>query len=152
MNNRRIILKDLFFVIFYTAVLSILFGIILAFIDYYLQIAIHFTFANLLFLMIAIYIGKTIRGVVKSPHIIYSIIAGIGMFVSWLIIVTLPSLYAFGLSLQTPLIILNIRYYFNTAIDLFNPLSFISNFSFDYLISMLILGVGCYLGISRTIR
>jgi hypothetical protein len=144
--------KDLLYVILYTLVLSIPLGFVLAFIDYYLQISISFTFSDLLYLIIAMYIGRTIRNIVKEPHIIYTIIAAVGMVISWLIIILLPDVYAFGLSLGNPYIIFDIRYYLYNGIIILNPVHWITDFSLSYLISLLVLVVGLYLGISRTVR
>ena len=144
--------KDLLFVILYTLVLSIPLGFVLAFIDYYLQTSISFTFSDLLYLIIAIYIGRTIRNIIKEPHIVYTIIAAIGMIISWLIIILLPDVYAFGLSLGNPYIIFDIRYYLYNGIIILNPVNWVTDFSLPYLISLLVLVVGMYLGISRTVR
>jgi len=151
-NNRRFKWKDCFYVILYTTVLSVLFGIILAFVDYYLQTSIDFTFANLLYLVIAIYIGKTVRKVIENPHPVYSVIAGMGMVVSWVIIVSMPTLYGIGLALNNPLVIFNINYYLQSALTLFSPLTWIHHFSINLLLTLLIFVVGTYLGISRTTR
>lgn len=138
--------------ILYTLVLSVLFGIILAFIDYYLQTSIDFTFANLLYLVIAIYIGNTIRKVVEKPHPAYSIVAGIGMVLAWVIIISMPTLYGIGLMIDNPLVIFNVNYYLQSALSLLNPWTWFHHFSFNLVITLLILVVGTYLGIQRTTR
>lgn len=138
--------------ILYTLVLSVLFGIILAFIDYYLQTSIDFTFANLLYLVIAIYIGNTIRKVVEKPHPAYSIVAGIGMVLAWVIIISMPTLYGIGLMIDNPLVIFNVNYYLQSALSLLNPWTWFHHFSINLVITLLILVVGTYLGIQRTTR
>jgi len=150
-NLKTIKIKDLLFVILYSSVLPILLGALLGFIDYYLQTMLSFTFAYMLYWFIAIYIGKTVRKQYDNPHIVYTIIAGIGMLCAWTVLITLPYVYAQALYLGEPTLVFSPSIYLYAFLDFFNPLIWIQYFSLDLMIQLLILGVGTYLGIKRTL-
>ncbi len=142
--------KDLLFVILYAIVLPILFGVLLGLVDYYMRTLWSFTFASLLFWLIAINTGKMVRRQYKNPHIIYSIIACIGMLFAAVIIYTLPFYYAMnGVALGN---LFDLRVYWSVFISVMNPLNWIANFSLDFAIWLIIIVVGTYLGVKKTLH
>lgn len=142
--------KDLLFVMLYAIVLPILLGILLGLVDYYMRTILSFTFASLLFWLIAINTGKMVRRQYENPHLVYSIIAGIGMLFSAIIIYTLPFYYSLnGVGLGN---LFDLRIYWSVLISVMNPLNFIANFSFDFALWILIIVIGTYLGVKRTIH
>lgn len=144
--------KDLLFAILYTLILSVAFGIVLGYLDFYLTRSINFTFVGLLYWIIAIYIGKTVRKAVSEPHLVYTIIAGIGMVLSWSIINTVPFLLANGITLADYQTFFSVRIYFQVLIATMNPVTGISSGILDYLITLLIFSVGTYLGVKKTLK
>ncbi len=155
MLNRKLSnvnLKDLLYVILYTFILSVAFGIVLGYADYYLISSINFSFIGFLYWIIAIYIGTTVRKVVEDAHLVYTIIAGIGMVLSFAILNTVPVFLMNSITLQDYKIFLDITYYFHILVLTLNPITGISMGFLNYLITLIIFGVGTYLGIQRTLH
>ncbi|MDD3113577.1 MAG: hypothetical protein WCR28_03880 [Candidatus Izemoplasmatales bacterium] len=147
---KAIRLKDLLFVILYGVFLPTLLGILVGLIDYFLRDALNFTLGNILFWGVAIFTGKWVRRQYETPHLLYAILAGIGIFFSAMIIHTIPVFYALnGVGFQE---IFDLRVYFSVMILVMNPISWIQNFSLDLALWLLILFVGTYLGVKRTIE
>ncbi|MBU0997889.1 MAG: hypothetical protein KKE16_07605 [Firmicutes bacterium] len=144
--------KDLIFVLLYTIILSVAFGIILGYADFYLISSVNFSLGGFLYWIIAIYIGTTIRKSITEPHIVYTIIAGIGMVFSFAILNTVPIFLLNGISLQDYEIFLDITYYFHILILTLNPFNGIGMGFLSYIITILIFGVGTYLGIQKTLH
>lgn len=147
---KAIRIKDLVFVILYGVLLPTLLGILVGLIDYFLRANLKFTLGNLLFWAIAIFTGKWVRRQYDTPHLLYVILAAIGIFFSAIIIHTIPVFYALnGVGIQE---IFDLRIYFSVMVMVMNPLSWIQNFSLDLALWLLILFVGTYLGVKRTIE
>jgi hypothetical protein len=142
--------KDLFFVVLYGLGLSCLFGIFVGLIDYFLREYLNFTLGNILFWVVAITIGKMVRRQYETPHLVYAILAAIGIFFSAIIIHTIPVFYALsGVGIGE---IFDLRIYFGVLIAVINPLNWVANFSLELGLWLLILVVGTYLGVKRTIE
>lgn len=148
---REILLKDLVFVILYSLVLPLLLGVLLGLFDYYLQAYLNFSYSSMLYWLIAIMTGSFVRKQYDQPHILYSVIAGIGMIFAWTVIYTLPSLYAFSVAFGTPEILYDVTYYFQSMILFWNPLNWFSGDVLRQILLLLIVTVGTYLGIKRTL-
>lgn len=149
---RQIDIKDLLFVILYSAVISVLFGLILGFIDVFLSRTISLTFSTLLYWIVAVYLGRTTKRIVKNPHIVYTVIAFLGMISAWMIIDSLPTYYIVYTNMGVGMWdwVFNIPQYYRLGIQFFNPLFMIQNFSILEIVRLLIVGVGTYLGIKET--
>lgn len=141
--------KDFLFVLLYGIFLPILFGILLGLIDYFLIGMISFSIANILFFIVAINTGNLVRKQYENPHLLYSIVAGIGMVFSAIIIHTLPVFYSLnGVAASN---LFDLRIYFGVFLLVINPLNWIQNFSLDLLIWLAFLALGTYFGIRRTL-
>ncbi len=141
-------LKDLIFVILYGVVISILLGIALGFIDYYIRSYINFSLAILMFFFSAQYIGRTVRKQYEIPHILYIVITGIFLVFQAIIIYGLPFIYTIAQQYEDITIVLDLRMYLQYFLLLIT--SVFTNFSFNYVLMFLIIAVGTYVGISKT--
>jgi len=141
-------LKDLIFVILYGVVISILLGIALGFIDYYIRSYINFSLAILMFFFSAQYIGRTVRKQYEKPHILYIIITGIFLVFQAIIIYGLPFIYSIAQQFEDIMIVLDLRMYLQYFILLIT--SIFTNFNFNYILMLLIIAVGTYVGVSKT--
>lgn len=138
-------LKDLLFVILYGVVVSLLLGVVIGLIDYYLQRVISFSFSMIMFFISARFIGLRVRQQYEYPHIVYTIITGVFLVMQAVIIYALPTVYGLALAYNLDVtIIFDIGLYFQAFI------SIITNFSFYGLLYILIVAVGTYQGIRVT--
>lgn len=147
-NLKDIKIKDLIFVILYGGVISTLLGIVIGFIDFYLLTLISFSFSILLFFFSAQYIGGLVRKQYSEPHIVYSIITGIFLVFQAVIINGLPIIYALARDFGDVTLIFDIRMYFTYFLAFLR--SIVTAFSFNYVIMILAISVGTYLGIRKT--
>lgn len=141
--------KDFVFVILYGLGFSVLFGILLGFIDYFIQKT-GFSFMYVLYFVFANYLGIKIRNQSDRPHVLYGVITFIGLMIAWVILNSFPIVYQFAVESGDRLSAFNPSYYFEVGKLLFNPLRFINQFSFDLLLWWLFFGVGTYIGVSKT--
>lgn len=140
--------KDLLFVILYGVVLSVLLGIVLGFVDYYIRQYITFSFALLMFFICSQYIGGMVRRQYEFPHIVYTVLTGVFLVFQAVIIYSLPLIYEAAIGLGDISLVFNFGLYFEFFIYLIKGL--FTNFSFDYLIMVLFIVVGTYVGVKRT--
>lgn len=145
---KHIKLKDLLFVILYGAVLSLLFGVLLGFIDYYLSTYIRISFAGLLFFLSSIQIGKLVRKQYEYPHIVYIVITGVFLVFQALIIFFLPLIFSIVLTYEAPGLVFDINLYIivfkNFVTGLF------TQFNINLWLTIFIFGIGTYLGVKQT--
>ena len=149
--NRRlkdIVLKDLIFVILYGGLISILLGVVLGFIDYYLRTSINFSLAIMMFFFSAQYIGRLVRKQYTEPHVVYSVITGIFLVFQAIIIYGLPLIYQVAIANEDIFMIFDVRMYLSFFL-LFLQSMFVA-FSFNYVITILVIAVGTYVGIKNT--
>jgi len=148
LNN--IVPKDLLFVLLYTALMTIGLSILLGLIDYFIIKFLGTQIGSLLFWVLAIMTGTMVRKQYDNPHLVYSIIAGVGMLLAAVIIEVVPFiLFAVG-SREFAALIFDFDIYLTNFLYLYNPINWITNFSFSYLITLLMIFVGTYLGVKRT--
>lgn len=145
--------KDLLFVILYGVVISILLGVALGFVDYYLIKLVRIRLAGLMFFISSMYIGRLVRKQYETPHLVYSIITGVCLVLQAIIIYALPDVFHFIVNTQSPItFVFDIRLYYYYIVEFFQLL--ISNFSVNFLlnilITVLILSVGTYVGVKNT--
>lgn len=140
--------KDLIFVILYGGILSILFGVLLGFIDYYLSMYVRISFAGILFFLSSIEIGKLVRNQYEYPHIVYIVITGFFLVVQAIIIFFLPAIFQIVKESNSPELVFNIRLYLIVLQNFFKQL--FSGFNFNLWLTILIFGIGTYLGIKQT--
>lgn len=130
-----------------TIILAVLFGLI----DFLAIRYLSFQIGNLLFWILAVLAGNMIRKQYEKPHLIYSIIVLIGLLLGAVIIEVLPVIMFYYGSSEFASIIFDITIYLEGALYLYNPLLWIKNFSFNYMITLLMIAVGTYLGVKRTL-
>lgn len=147
-NFRNIRPKDLIFVILYGGVISLLFGVLIGFIDYYLLSLIGFSFSILLFFFTAQYIGGLVRKQYETPHLVYSIITGVFLVVQAIIINGLPIIYSLARDYGDIMLVFNVRMYISYFWVFLR--SIVTDFHFNYVIMILAISVGTYLGIRKT--
>ena len=140
--------KDLIFVILYGGVLSILFGVLLGFIDYYLSMYVRISFAGILFFLSSIQIGKLVRNQYEFPHIVYIVITGFFLVVQAIIIFFLPAVFQVVKESNSPELVFDIRLYLIVLQNFFKQL--FSGFNFNLWLTIFIFGIGTYLGIKQT--
>ncbi|MFA7076103.1 MAG: hypothetical protein WC152_05490 [Candidatus Izemoplasmatales bacterium] len=140
--------KDLFYVFLYGGVLSILFGILLGFIDYYISTYIRISFAGILFFLSSMQIGKMVRKQYDFPHIAYMIITGIFLVIQAIIIFFLPFIFTFVKENNSPELVFDYRLYWLVLQNLFKGL--FTTFNFNLWLTVFIFGIGTYLGVKQT--
>ncbi len=145
-NLKDIKLKDLFFVILYGGLTSILLGLIIGFLDYYITSLINFSFMMLLFFFSAQFVGNLVRKQYIRPHIVYTIITG--LFLVLQVVIILGVKFALLALPGNIMVIFNVNLYFYYVYMFFYSL--VTHFSFDYLLMLLVIVVGIYVGIRRT--
>jgi len=140
--------KDLIFVKLYGGVISILLGIMIGLLDFYITQFIGFSFSMLLFFFSAQYIGGLVRKQYDVPHIVYTIITGVFLVLQAIIVYALPIIFPIAVEYGDATIIFSVSLYAQFIILFFKTM--IAYFSFDYLLIILIVSIGTYLGIKRT--
>ncbi|MFA5720622.1 MAG: hypothetical protein WC939_06165 [Acholeplasmataceae bacterium] len=145
---RYLKLKDLMFVILYGVVLSLLFGVLIGFIDYYLQNVIRISFSGIFFFLSSIQIGKLVRKQYDYPHIIYIIITGIFLVIQAIIIYFLPYIYQIVIEFNSPEAVFDLSLYLAVLKSFISNL--FSGFNINQWLYVLIFGIGTYLGIKQT--
>lgn len=147
---KEIQLKDLAFVILYTMLLSIGGAMLLGLIDFLFIKYLSTQLGSLLFWLLAFLTGSLIRKQYVKPNIVYTVITGIGLLLAAVIIEALPIMLIYAQSTEFASIIFDVRIYFDWMLYYYNPLNLILNFNFNYLITILMIAVGTYLGVKRT--
>jgi len=142
---KEIKLKDLFFVILYGGLISILLGYVIGFIDYYISKTLSFSFMMILFFFSSQFVGNLVRKQYIVPHFVYTIITGI--FLTLQVIIILGVKFAL-LAFTDITVIFDIRLYFYYTYMFI--IGLFTNFSFEYLLMLLFIIVGIYVGIRRT--
>ncbi|MDD3129764.1 MAG: hypothetical protein PHW21_05290 [Candidatus Izemoplasmatales bacterium] len=141
-------LKDLLYVILYGGVLSILIGVLIGFIDYYLQTQLPVSFAGILFFLSSMQIGKMVRRQYEFPHIVYIVITGFFMVIQAFIIFFFPTLYLTVLINDMPSL------FFSGSLYLYILESFIGSlflsFNINAWLTLLVFVIGVYLGVKQT--
>jgi hypothetical protein len=122
-------LKDLVFVILYGVVISLLLGIALGFADNFIRSSINFSLSLMMFFFSAQYIGIFL---VFQAVIIYG----------------LPLVYSIAQELGDITVVFNPSLYLQYFLLLIT--SIFTNFSFNYILMLLIIAVGTYVGVSKT--
>lgn len=145
---RDINLKDLVFVILYGGLISSLLGIVIGFIDNYLVSSIGWSFGLFMFFISSQYIGNTVRKQYDRPNIVYTVITGIFLVFQAVIIYGLPLTYTIYLNTGDITALFNVGYYFQ--VFLYMLISIFTSFSFNYILSILFIVVGVYVGVRRT--
>jgi len=135
-------------VFLYGGVLSVLFGLMVGFIDYYLQIYIGFSFSGLLFFLSSIQIGKMVRNQYEYPHIVYILFTGFSLVVQAFIIFFLPFVFSVVLEFESPLYVFDYTLYWVVLRGFL--LSLVSGFNFNSWLTLLIYTIGVYLGVKQT--
>ncbi|MFA6647776.1 MAG: hypothetical protein WCS32_03975 [Candidatus Izemoplasmatales bacterium] len=141
-------LKDLLYVILYGGVLSILIGVLIGFIDYYLQTQLPVSFAGILFFLSSMQIGKMVRRQYEFPHIVYIVITGFFMVIQAFIIFFFPTVYLTVLINDMPSL------FFSGSLYLYILESFIGSlflsFNINAWLTLLVFVIGVYLGVKQT--
>ncbi len=147
---KNIVVKDLVFVLLYTMLMTLGLSLLLGLIDFFIIKFLGTQIGGLLFWVLAFWTGSMVRKQYENPHLVYSIIAGIGLLLAAVIIEVVPFiLYAVG-SREFAALIFDFDIYLTQFMYLYNPINWIRNFSFNYLITLLMIFVGTYLGVKRT--
>jgi len=147
-NLKDIKLKDLIFVILYGGVISILLGVMIGLIDYYITQLISFSLSMILFFFSAQFIGGLVRKQYKFPHIVYTVITGLFLVIQAIIVYGLPLIYYIAKETGDMSLIFSVSMYFQFVLYFFRTL--VLSFNFNYILIILVISVGTYLGIKRT--
>lgn len=148
---KSIRLKDLAFVFLYGIVLSILFGIMIGMVDIIIKtyvlsgISLSFIF----FFLSSRWLGREIGRQYDYPHIVYVVIAFIGLFIQAVIVLVFQMFNP--IIIDHPEVFLDERIYIEGFITLLRFMftgSFLS--SMRFMISFLFMGVGIYIGLRET--
>lgn len=142
--------KDLLFVLLYAVVLTFALAILMGLIDFLFIKYLSTQLGSLFFWLLAFLMGSIIRKQYDQPHLLYSIITLVSLLISAVIIEALPVMLVYAQLNEFASIIFDIRIYFSWIIFYYNPLNLIRYFDFDFLITLLMIGVGTYLGVKRT--
>lgn len=142
--------KDLLFVVLYTALLTIGVAVLLGLIDFMLYKYLQVQLGSLMFWGLAFMTGNLIRKQYETPHLAYSIITGLGLLLAAVIIEVLPIVLIFAGPESFFSILFDLRIYWDYALQLYNPVHWVVYFDFNYLITLLMIAVGTYLGVKRT--
>ncbi len=145
---RDIKIKDFIFVILYGGVISILLGVMIGLADYYLTQWVRFSFSMLLFFFSAQYIGGLVRKQYTRPHIVYTVITGIFLVIQAIIIYGLPLIFTLAKESGDLSLTFRITMYLQFVVYFFKSL--ILNFNFNYILIILMISVGTYIGIKKT--
>ncbi|MDP3130540.1 MAG: hypothetical protein Q8N15_04290, partial [Bacillota bacterium] len=105
----------------------------------------------ILFWIIALYVGDAVRKQYEEPHLLYTIITGIGLVLTAVVIYTVPYVLTIAIaSEQSRLLVFHPAFYLLYATILFNPVNWVTAFSFSLLFWLLSIGIGTYLGVRKT--
>ena len=153
MNNydtklKDIHLKDLIFVILYGGIISILLGVALGLVDFYIRKYTSLSFSMIFFFIAAQYIGRTVRKQYEIPHIVYIVITAMFLALQGLIILLIPSIYNLAINYSDLSILYNLRIYGIGLIQIFKSL--FTGFNLWLYLEILILIVGTYVGTKET--
>ncbi|MDT8337218.1 MAG: hypothetical protein RQ856_05245 [Candidatus Izemoplasmatales bacterium] len=140
--------KDLFFVILYGGVLSLLLGVLLGFADYYISTYIRISFAGILFFLSSMQVGKMVRKQYEFPHIVYIVITGIFLVMQAMIIFFLPFIFRIVLENNSPELVFDLRLYWVVMQNFF--VSLFTQFNINLWLTVFIFGIGTYLGVKKT--
>jgi hypothetical protein len=140
--------KDLIFVILYGGVLSILFGVLLGFVDYYISFGIGISFSGILFFISSMQIGKLVRKQYEYPHIVYIVITAIFLIIQAIIIFFLPTIFEIVKLNNAPELVFDARLYWIVLKSFINSL--FSSFNFNLWLSVFVFTIGVYLGVKQT--
>ncbi|HPD99832.1 MAG TPA: hypothetical protein PLB83_01220 [Bacillota bacterium] len=140
--------KDLIFVILYGGVLSILFGVLLGFVDYYISFGIGISFSGILFFISSMQIGKLVRKQYEYPHIVYIVITAIFLIIQAIIIFFLPTIFEIVKLNNAPELVFDVRLYWVVLKTFINSL--FSSFNFNLWLSVFVFTIGVYLGVKQT--
>lgn len=143
-------IRDIVFLILHTLLLSIVFGALLGVADYYLSLKLRFTFAGLMYWIIAYYIGHANRRYLEKPSWVLSLIVVLGLIVSYAILKTIPQLLTIGFTWGDWDVFLNPNVYLAGLWIAFNPLGHVGRSMFFYVLDMLIFAIGTFLGFQQT--
>jgi hypothetical protein len=141
-------IKDLLFVILYGGVLSILFGVLLGFVDYYISSSISISFAGILFFLSSMQVGKMVRRQYEYPHIVYIVITGIFLVIQAMIIFFLPFIFPIVVENNAPELIFDFRLYLATFLTFISAL--FRGFNFNLWLTVFVFAIGTYLGVKQT--
>lgn len=139
------------FVILYGIILSILFGIMIGLIDSLITRQISFSLSFIFFFISSRYLGRQIRKQYEVSNIYYTIIAGMGLFMQAVIVLTISAFARQVNIINYPEIFLNERIYIQSFINLIQT-TFVNGFFgvINNLITFLLYGVGIYIGVRET--
>ncbi|MDD3841848.1 MAG: hypothetical protein WC088_00465 [Candidatus Izemoplasmatales bacterium] len=137
--------------ILYGVLLPALFGLLLGLIEYYVIAFLGFSFSFLFFWILAVVTGALVRKQYEKPHLLYSILTGIGIVFAAGVLFAVPILWGYLYDGMGISVFFEVEIYFMFIFTMLNPINWVTNFSFDLVISLLMLIVGTYLGVKRTL-
>jgi len=143
--------KDVLFVGLYGIFLSILMGIAIGLIDSFISTQISFSLSFIFFFFSSRWLGRTIRRLYNYPHVLYVIIAFIGLLIQAVIILVLQLHSRVYNIVEYPEIFLNELIYIETIKNVIKATFSGGIFNFiNYMITYLLYGVGIYIGLRET--
>lgn len=147
--------RDTVLVIIYGIFFPMMLGCLAGLADYFLQTGLRFTLSHVLLWVVAVFTGVQVRKQFLRPHIVYTVLTGIGIFMAGVIMIAFPTLYAAAIRMSDWTHLFDVGFYTGVAADMLNPLSWLQAFirlDFPVIIRLLIFIVGIYLGINKTFR
>jgi len=130
--------------------LAILGGILFGYMSAFLITQFNFSLSGIMYWAIAVFIGWMIDQHVEKKNILYSIIAGFAMVLSFTMIETIPMMLTSGIAISNYQFFFNPYYYLMTLVDVINPFNIFYVGLIYYVIQILILVIGTYLGVRQT--
>jgi hypothetical protein len=147
--------RDTVLVIVYGIFFPMILGCLAGLADYFLQTGLRFTLSHVLLWIVAVFTGIQVRKQFLRPHIVYTVLTGIGIFMAGVIMLAFPTLYATAMRTSDWAYLFDVGFYAGVAADMLNPLVWfeaIVSLDFTVIIRVLIFIVGIYLGINKTFR
>ncbi|MGD9910657.1 MAG: hypothetical protein AB7U79_08680 [Candidatus Izemoplasmatales bacterium] len=150
--NSRIKVDSVIYAILYSLLIALIGGIVSGFFNYFFVKNIGISLESIFFFGVAYLIGRTTSKVVNGPHLVYSIIAGLFIVISYIIMDTILVLVYHGYSMMDTSVFFNPLVYLESFWLGLNPVTGLSMGILNYLLSLLIFIVGTYVGVQQTLR
>lgn len=150
--NNRISLDSFIYAFLFSLLIALLGGIVSGFFNYFFVKNVGISFESIFFFGVAYFIGRTTRRVINAPHLVYTIIAGLFIVISYILMDTILVLVYNGYSMIDTSIFFNPLVYLESFWLGLNPVTGLSMGVLNYLLSLLIFIVGTYVGVQQTLR
>lgn len=148
----RIDIPSLVYAILFSLLIALLGGIVSGYFNYIFVKNLGISLESIFFFGVAYLIGRTTSRVVNRPHLVYTIIAGLFIVISYIIMDTILVLVYNGFSMMDPSVFFNPLVYLESFWLGLNPVTGLSMGILNYLLTLLIFIVGTYVGVQQTLH